>query len=83
MPFLHWETHEFCTKILFYNFHIDFIALSWYYKFVRLLQFLLIRWMLPNVNFFAINHFDWPITKKQKKNKKNKKKTLNYESSLK
>ncbi len=34
VPFLHFESHGFCTDILFYNFHADFIEISCYWKFV-------------------------------------------------
>jgi hypothetical protein len=34
VPFLHFEVYGFCTDILFYNFCIDFIKISWYCKFV-------------------------------------------------
>jgi hypothetical protein len=34
MLFLHFEAHEFCTNILFYNFHMNPIEISWYWMFV-------------------------------------------------
>jgi hypothetical protein len=30
MPVLHFETIEFCTYLLFYNFHMDFIEIFLY-----------------------------------------------------
>jgi hypothetical protein len=34
VPFLHFETHKFCTNILFHDFFMDFIEISWYWKLV-------------------------------------------------
>jgi hypothetical protein len=34
VPFLHFQTYFFCIDILFYDFHMDYIEISWYSKFV-------------------------------------------------
>jgi hypothetical protein len=34
MPFLHYEIHKFCMKILFFNFHMDSINILLYWKFM-------------------------------------------------
>jgi len=46
MPFLHFKAHEFCTNMLFYDFHTKFIEISWYWKFVM--------YMLIDSNLFRI-----------------------------
>jgi hypothetical protein len=34
MPFLHFKAHEFCTNILYYDFHMNSIEILWCCKFV-------------------------------------------------
>jgi hypothetical protein len=34
MSFLHFEAHGFYIDIFFHKFHIDFIEILWYWKFV-------------------------------------------------
>jgi hypothetical protein len=34
MPFLHFEAYKFCINIIFNDFHMDFIEILWYWKFV-------------------------------------------------
>ncbi len=34
MPILHFEAHGFCIDILFYDFHMDYIEILWYKRYM-------------------------------------------------